>query len=102
MITDKGDHIIIVIPNCYYDANSYYNLLATDQLHNAGYTITLPADKSQSFLTNVNTITCEVTTMPMTKVGHLHDLLVHGCNLPDDAAFVNCHSNMSLGELFHL
>mmetsp|Transcript_60023 Transcript_60023/g.123247 ORF Transcript_60023/g.123247 Transcript_60023/m.123247 type:complete len:378 (+) Transcript_60023:848-1981(+) len=99
--TDKGERITIIIPNCYWDADGYYNLLATDQLNYAGYTITLPADKSQSSLTYVHPHTNDITTIPRSKVGRLHDLPVHDRDLPYDAALVNT-SNMSLEELFHL
>jgi len=44
-MTAKGERITIVIPNCYWVPDGYYNLLAIDQLNDAGYTITLPADK---------------------------------------------------------
>eukprot|EP00286_Rhodomonas_abbreviata_P021100 CAMPEP_0181305828 /NCGR_PEP_ID=MMETSP1101-20121128/9952_1 /TAXON_ID=46948 /ORGANISM="Rhodomonas abbreviata, Strain Caron Lab Isolate" /LENGTH=1956 /DNA_ID=CAMNT_0023411799 /DNA_START=677 /DNA_END=6547 /DNA_ORIENTATION=+ len=97
-LTDQGESITLIIPGCYWDPDGYYNLLATDQLHDAGYSILLDENRQHSMLTSKKLL----TNIPMSRVGRLHDLPVHEHALPETTAFLGSNSNLSLEELFHM
>ena len=99
-LTSTGNINNIVIPDCFWDLDGLYNLLATDQLNEAGFTVTFHADRKSSALTKS---TPNAMHIPMTKVGRLHNL-----NMPTSLesehyhAFLGAFNNLSMEELFHL